>query len=453
VIDRVVLNTKIELDTMKFDKRKFRPRKYTMPANDAHGNKLEIERIVYVSNSDNVSIRYNPDTNKLNVEGRLINYFSSNNLVATLGTAEMGSLFSETTITEEEYIQKEYCYDYDIDDNLIPLDEHFNPITENAIHYNTIVTEEVWEENLDTVINDINQRIFNLTGNKLDIRNFRVVHLDACFNISTEYFNEYLIIFNEIFKFQDLSTRYTNFAIENNEPLYSSFYVKPNATYRDNSNTNYVVNFYNKIDQLTNIKNSNSGKQKVTDEDINIANNVLRLEVKTGYKFLKTFCSDNGICMEQRPFKDFLNVNLCAKIIELIYARFIDKTGKLDFYSYHLAKEKVIAEGLKNEKDVLNFLQSIAKGHKNSFKDKRTFKKYQNIISELGIHYFLIPKYLNVDYLPSPMSLLQNEVETTVEMKNFFDKVVLNGESFNFDDYSESTLTKLNSKYNLESIH
>lgn len=91
----------------------------------------------------------------------------------------------------------------------------------------------------------------------------------------------YITVFNKIF-IRKNDKRYKNYTIQEKKPLYSSYYAKPKKQYLDNKKKSYTINFYNKLDQLNNrIKQckDNHKKNCITDNDLNLAKNILRFEV------------------------------------------------------------------------------------------------------------------------------------------------------------------------------
>jgi len=324
MIDRVVLSKNIELDIDKFDDRSFHLTEYkAITAND-----VELIKYCYVCNMKGIRIIYYIDTQKLIVDGRFINLSEFKNKVDNLDKISEGKML-EKILTETEREPIPYAIDNDIDDCMIELDDSFQPLSKEPI---IETTTETYIEDLETVLELINDKILSLTGTKQDIRDFKVLHIDPCFNLPTEHFNEYIIIFNLIFQYEGLNKHYTNYTLENNKPLYSSFQVKTKAQYRDNTESNYTVNFYNKIDQLINsMTKEQKYKNRVTDNDLDLAYNVLRLEVKTGYQYLQKICGKFNINKKEIPFRDFLDIDLCAYIIKEMYMKFIDKQGKFVF--------------------------------------------------------------------------------------------------------------------------
>jgi hypothetical protein len=237
---------------------------------------------------------------------------------------------------------------------------------------------------------------------------------------------------------KDDPARYKNFTFEKDRPLYSSFYIKSNSQYEKNINTTYTVNFYNKYDQICNelnkyyaaidkeakrlshLKNKKGFKSKIpvalpfSVEDFTKSKNDLRLEVKCFYERLSKISKKNSISNKERPFSDFINIDLSMNEVTSVYESFIGDKD-LDFYSYAAAKKKIE----ESDGKTLKFLKFI-KGFSRKPKKDETDDYYIGRLKKLGIHWCFIPTKWNIDYLESPIKLLYRQVEQTkVDKENF----------------------------------
>lgn len=73
------------------------------------------------------------------------------------------------------------------------------------------------------------------------------------------------------------------------------------------------------------------------------------------------------------------------------------------------------------------------------------------MIAKLEIYPYFIPQRWDVDFLPSHMKLLDETVRV-VKKREFYEKVILNGEKVDFDNYSNRTKDELRKVYDIESI-
>jgi hypothetical protein len=269
--------------------------------------------------------------------------------------------------------------------------------------------DDITATELEEIINNTNLKLSMLTGADLDIRTFTPVKIEVCFNLSTSYTAKYLEVFNLIFKVKN-DSRYTNHIIEQKLSPKTSYYVKTKSQYRDNAKQNFTVNFYHKENQLKNLKKNpkNQWQKEITDRDIALAKNILRLEVKCHYVFQrKLFKTKDDF--DFREFNSFLNIGFCGDIVKDKYKYFIDKYLYCDFYSYKQAKAKIINSDIEdNQKNgLLRYIKEISQYHIIS---EPTHRKYRKLLAYLEIHWCILPKSLKVDFLISPMKLLDEKI-------------------------------------------
>lgn len=398
MIDKIRIYKKIDLDTTKFNNKfKHDYREVSQEIDYDTGEILKdsytVNRYIYENNG--LSIIYSINTKKLKVEGRLPNISATRNLVHNLDDFLIGQ--KKLVNFEVDYVEidaETLCNqaEYDTNDNLVFPDQ-----------WEEICHEEYIYDDIHSILDKTNSKIYELTGVELNIEDFDVSYIEVTFNIfDVEHVGRYIELFNLIFK-DKKDKRYVNFALENNKSLDSSFYVKSNSNYIKNINDSYTVNFYNKLNQLEHLEMNPKNNSNVTLRDKKLAEGVLRLEVQVGYKDLKK---------TTKKFKQFLDIDFCAAIVIDKYKSFISKDETLDFYSYKKAKEIIKITNVLSEldkKNVLNYIESKYRFNK-KFSSK-TERKYIRILAKLGIHYYFIPTKYGIDYLKSPISILKEKIK------------------------------------------
>lgn len=399
MIDRIRIYKNIDLDTTKFS-NKFKyehievPQKIDYETGEILKDSYIVDRYIY--NHNGLTIKYSNKTKKLWVEGRLPNISTTRNLVHNLddflrGQKKLVKIEVENMEIDAETLCNQA--EYDADDKLVLPDQW-----EEVLH------EEYVYDDLNSIIEKTNKKIYELTGVKLNIEDFDVSYIEVTFNIfDVEHVGRYIELFNLIFK-EKKDKRYVNFALENNKPMDSSFYVKSNSNYIKNINDSYTVNFYNKLNQLEYLEMNPKNNSNVTSRDKRLATNTLRLEVQVGYKELKK---------TTKKFKQFLDIDFCAAIVINKYKAFISKDETLDFYSYKKAKEIIKKTEKLNKIDKKNLLNYIEDKHRFNKKfSTQTENKYRNWLAKLGIHYYFIPTKWNINCLKSPIALLKEKVNS-----------------------------------------
>lgn len=409
MIDRVSLYKEININTDLLDKRKWHIKENKDTDITLYTRYIEGVKITYID--------YNcKELNKLCINGRFINLSEIKNKVSNLDDIWQGQVGS---IYHEEEIEPDYNnIEYDADDNLIFPESEY-------IYY-----EEQYEQDLDNIIWQINDRLYDLTNTKLNILDFKVSNCEICFNLicnDQKEVEDYITIFNKIFLRRN-DKRYINFTLENNIPLYSSYYVKSKSQYLKKRKQCYTVNFYNKLNQLKNrIKEYKDKERKnyITDNDLKLAQNILRFEVQCHYSLLSKVSKDNNIDNHTRPLKDFIDIDLCYNIIKDKYKYFIassDKFTYCDFYSLEAAKNQVNNSDL-DQRDKKYLIDYMIRSSKNYKISNATKNKYNKILSDLGIHYYFIPKGMNTDKLISPIKLLDAKIKLLKENKEEFNNL------------------------------
>lgn len=397
MIDKIRIYKRIDLDVTKFSnkfKRYYRevPQKIDYETGEILRDSYIIDNYFYSNNG--LVIIYSMNTKKLRVEGRLPNISMTRNLVHNLDDFIVGQeKIVKYEIEQVEVDAETLCenVEYDIDDNLIFPDQWIEVEHEESVY-----------ECLDSMLDKVNMKIYELTSEKLDITDFDVTYIEVTFNLfGVDNVGRYIELFNLIFQDKN-DKRYKNYILETDKPLYSSFYVKSNSNYKRNTNDSYTVNFYNKLDQLEYLERNPKNNSKVTFRDKRLAEDVLRLEVQLGYKDLKK---------TTKKFKQFLDIDFCADIVINKYKSFISRDETLDFYSYKRAKEIIKNTDSLSKSDKKNLLNYIEDKHRFNKKfSNQTERKYKGLLATLGIHYYFIPTKWNIEYLESPITILRDKI-------------------------------------------
>lgn len=297
MIDNIHLYRLVVLDTKRFS-NEF----YQIPCSDYTDTWN-----IYKYSKNGVMFSYSTRTHKLKIEGRLYTLCRTNNLVGVLGELWAG------------------------------------------------VTYDTEHQDLDDILDIVNGIIHNLTGYRLNIQSFKVSYIEICFNLTTSHVNDYIKLFNHKF-LSDKKSQYKSYVNELDKQLFNSFYIKTGTDYKNNTN--------NKVDQLRYMKSVNKGyefKMQVTEKDLKLAENVLRLEVQCGYQFLRNLRIERNITR----LVDFLDIDLCEELIEEKYKYFIDKYGQLNFHTYTSAISICNASNLSKQdiNKLCDYCLSLSKGY------------------------------------------------------------------------------------------
>lgn len=363
MIDDIHLQRELELDTSRFNTNRFIYDEYS---------KDDIIWRLYKYNCSGVNISYSTITRKLKIEGRIYNLSMEPNRVDNLDRLYAGVISQE---------------------------------------------DESHHENLDDVLDQLNNTVYDLTGYRIDVRRFKVTYLEACFNLHTDQVDSYLKIFNEKFN-TEKRMKYKNYVLENDLGYGTSFYIKTTSTYIKDNKSNYVVNFYNKHNQICSMINANKKdryKAQATQEDIDKAKNILRLEIQCGYHHLRKIKKEYNI---EGVFNDFIDIDLCINIVKDKYKFFIDKHEINSFYTYNAAISVIDSSNSLEAKDkraLKKYCLSLSQGSVQSqYKSQSTRKRYNDMLWLLGIHSFLIqPRYdICQSVLKSPMVMLDEYIES-----------------------------------------
>ena len=331
--------------------------------------KKSIPYYVYIGNRK-VQITYWPESQNLYIIGRLVNFSKKSNKVTTIG----------------DYYAKGYIdpgqYDY-----------QYQPIPGS----------------LNELFDEINLLLYQITGLNLNVLDFKPMNYELTIDLWSQYVSTYINMFNLVFKDRG-DERYVNYAIKNDLSLGSSFYVKTATDYRANARRNYTANFYNKQDQL--LYQQNQDQFTVHSKDIIAAQGILRLEAQCFGRFSRSIFNKHNKNYKERTLKDLLDPDFIGNVLKDMILSLLGTETTNDFYSYHAAKDKIDASDLPT-KDKKKLYDYILKSCRNQLAGMKTYRilECQKLLAELGIHYFLIPKSMNVSYLPSIITLLDDHVD------------------------------------------
>lgn len=373
MIDSITMNHIIDipLDVFRPDQWKYRPSFYD-----------GIESYSFVHLYHGLHIRYKPSTHRLTIMGRLV----------------MTSIHP---------------------DRVTNLDELLAGITEPQVQQDHSGSEVIYSlehvfQNLHDLTQSLNDYLSHLVGQAIDVRVFHVTLIEVCFNVITDHVAEYIQIFNAIFEKRRLA-RYKNFVIEWNLQPYTSFYIKGKVQYEKKESRGFVINFYNKLNQLQYLlkKSQTSLMNKEAMVPFGIADfirtdKVLRMEVKCHYKALYEMYHG-----APRYFESFLNPDDCRDIVIDRYEYLLGHAD-CDFYSYKAAISKIESSDL-TERQRISLKQYILYSIRNHTVSIYMDNRYRGLLRGLGIHWFLIPTRMCIDYLESPIKMLNRQVDQTWE--------------------------------------
>ena len=251
-----------------------------------------------------------------------------------------------------------------------------------------------------------------------------VTRIDYCINVKTCNVDIYCEFFNSFFQNKIYARKYLNFVREENkiireynknkpklkqkkliEPI-SSFYVKSKTQYTNNERNTYVINFYNKHDEI--LKKGSRLKQ-----DHELSENIFRLEVQVYHQILRNW--------KQKTLKSLFNYELAYSIIR---KKIVDFVGEWDYLNYDRVKEKLIQENEYSnrqsaQKGFEKFCREISRNKTppNDMTDA-VVNKYKNKLKKCGIfpYRFLDDKY-GIEILENPLKLLDKKAKTNDSYK------------------------------------
>lgn len=255
-----------------------------------------------------------------------------------------------------------------------------------------------------------------LIGIKIDIQKLPITRIDYCFNIYTDKVSEYIELFNMCYKLNANGkfSKYINHADYHDLDKKSSFYLKTKGDYKNNTRKGYVINFYNKQNQLINKRAKQIEKRgfsNISLEQIKSSKNILRLEIQVGYNLLKKICNDYNITPDKKNLYNLFDINI-AKYIFNYKIKYLFTL--CDFYSYPKVKEILIGNGYKKCSKIFDYILKIS--HCRNYK---VSKRYTDILVQNGIYpYIFIPRKWNIDKLDNPYKLIKRKISDS-KLENF----------------------------------
>lgn len=254
--------------------------------------------------------------------------------------------------------------------------------------------DDIYGAERELFIDELNSAINHLFPSPiLDIRTFTVTRIDYCFNVETPYVGEYIDFLSHAFEKTNKGNR-VDYTRENQ--LYGSVYVRTASDYQENHVKNYTLNFYDKADRLRYLIER---RNYVSDSDVHLAKNVLRLEVQCGYQLIKRQTAEYGIT---NTFGDLFDFQIAYDTILHIYSLVFKGTQDADFFTYDTAKERL--RGKPKALDVLR----IAASHR-IMDTKYAYGRNQAKRAGVYPHCF-IPRKAGISQLENPIKLLQKKL-------------------------------------------
>jgi hypothetical protein len=349
--------------------------------------------IKYIKNLKNVRLEYYPRSERLIIDGRLIN-----------------------------------LYEKDMDrvtnfDDLFLKGIKIKNILENIGYRLLVYTSNITYDNgfLETYF----KPALALKNNQHNILEFNVSYIEFCFNLkleSQQQVENYVTLFNLI-ALDKNDKRYINYAIDNNYSLSSGCYIKSNKSFEKYDKHRATINFYNKYSQLKNrISTPKEYDVYITDKDLDEAKNILRLEVQVGCKYLYEYRKNNGTTNE---LYNYFDVKLSYEIVKQKFEYFLGDSS-LDFYSCKRAVDKIMSDdtiglSIRQKDNLINYVNQIYRfQHEqyNSLKkvDYKKSRKYHEKLRILGIHNVFIPENLDTDFLINPIKILKERYSLLSEL-------------------------------------
>lgn len=253
----------------------------------------------------------------------------------------------------------------------------------------------------------LNSYLQNIT---IDIMKLKITRIDYCFNVHTPFVEEYIEFFNLCYKNNagHKFSKLTNYTEEFGKPYKSSCYLKTNGDYENKTSRNYVINFYNKLDELIYKRNQQIekyGRTCINDEVLGNSANILRLEVQVDYNLLRKVCERFKIKRRNHNLEYLFDINIARFVVE-------EKIEKLftsyDFYSYAIAKKILVEHGYSKKDKIFEYIYKVSHHQKTS-----SYKKYEEILKSLNIYpYMFLPKEFKIEMLENPIKLIEDKINS-----------------------------------------
>ncbi len=180
--------------------------------------------------------------------------------------------------------------------------------------------------------------------------------------------------------------------------LDGSRYVKTASDYKNDTLRNYVLNYYSKLDKLYDQLKKG---ERVTAQDIDLAMNVLRLEVQCGFQFLKSLQKEMRV---GNTFGELFSYTVAYRTEQMIYKQFFDSDGTEAFYTYEAAKKLLPPKSEAARKTLM-----VATRH--SITDQK-YAYARKQIKAAGIYpHCFIAKNLGIERLDNPLMLIAEKLK------------------------------------------
>ncbi len=321
-------------------------------------------------------------------------------------------LFQKIPIHKKQF-QQTLCHEATTQDGSVFLWYKFRAVTvryylstQNLVISGKLITllhdtqvlnfDDIYGHLKDDFLDELNEKINRLfTRPLINLRDFLVTRIDYCFNVETPYVKEYIDFLTVAFRRTNNGHR-VNFTEK--KGLSGSVYIKNAAEYEKNARYNYTLNVYNKLDRLMKQKRN---KQRVTEADLKLAENILRIEIQASYHFLESICKHFDI---SKRFADLFDYRIAIYAIETVFGRVYRLKPNDTFYTYSEAKKLVRPDSAAHKT-----LYAAATNH------AVTGQKYAQGIKMLrsyGIYPFcLLPTSSPVPHLQNPVQLVLNKAK------------------------------------------
>lgn len=256
--------------------------------------------------------------------------------------------------------------------------------------------DDLYGTNLELFLDQLDEYLNALFIHPLiQIRTFKVLRIDYCFNIKTPCVGQYLSFLNNAFDRCNNSCRVNHVRKKN---LTGSVYVKTRSDYQNNTLRNYALNFYNKANCLEALERKG---HRIRPDEALAAQNVLRLEVQCGYQFIKQLCKDQHT---EPLFGHLLSYETAYAAEQTIYTRVFHADDSQDFYTYAAASRLLPARGTAARRTLLRASQN----HRITNQENAHGR---SMIAHAGVYPFcFLAKDSPVEVLPNPLKLIEQKL-------------------------------------------
>lgn len=251
--------------------------------------------------------------------------------------------------------------------------------------------DDIFGVDTDEFIDSVNNKLRTLCETEtIDVRTFKVVRIDYCFNVKTSYVTEYLKFMSDAFQHRNKGTR-TDFTQDNG--LSGSLYIKPSGEYNKNQKKSYCLNFYDKTDW---IRNQEEKRIHISASDKELAKDVFRLEVQCYSDKIKKICKKYKI---GNCFRNLCSISLAYSTICDVYKMIFGGDENCSYVKYEETKSIKFSPRVKQQ------LISSSQHHKITQYAAR-------IITNKNIYpYYFLPAKGKINRLKNPMMLIWDKME------------------------------------------